>query len=97
MFNNLIKLATDTITKSVTKTIDIPKAVLGESLKDDTGYSSKRLTMFASFAFCIISAGLDQFTGYKLNPDVFNNFLLMSGGLGGLSVIDKRSIKNDNK
>jgi len=72
--------------------MELIKKVIIESLTNpDKEYSSKKIMTCISFNFCILIALFDQFTSYKLNPEVFYSFLLMASGQSVLSIIGNRT------
>jgi|TARA_Y100000310_G_scaffold90528_3_gene87853 hypothetical protein len=71
------------------------KEVLAESLRDETGWSSKRLTTLVLFAVIIIMGFIDMLTKYKVNIAVFETFAGMTVSYSGMSLFDKvKGIKN---
>ena len=73
--------------------------ILHETLADDTGFSSKRLTTLVSFLVMVIMAFCDLFTRYKLNIAVFETFTGITLSYSGMSLYDKKnniSYKGDN-
>jgi len=81
------------------------KKILNDTLKGPSGrYSRKSLTMLTSFSISIILGLYIVFSDRILNKeinryaiDVFYGFLMLTGGLSGVTVWDKsRNNNNDN-
>ena len=63
--------------------------ILTESLKDNSGYSSKRLTTLVSFIVIVLMGFIDMITKYKINLAVFETFSAITLSYSGLSLYDK--------
>jgi uncharacterized membrane protein (DUF373 family) len=79
--------------------------ILNDTLKGPSGkYSRKSLTMFVSFIISIILGTYIVFSDKILNKeinkysiDVFYGFLMLTGGLSGVTVWDKFKNKNNEE
>ena len=81
--------------------------IINDTLKNNGKWSRKSLTAFVSFVIAVIIGGYivvsDWFLQKEINRyaiDVFFGFLALSGGIFGLTVIDKikngRNVEKEN-
>lgn len=55
----------------------------------ETNGAASKVTAFISFAVCMILAGIDQLSGYKINDTVFLTFAAIATAGLGISAIKR--------
>lgn len=62
------------------------KTMLSEG---DGNLSSKRVVGFLAFICCAVALFVDQFTGHKVTPDLFNAMMWIVVGSLGITGVEK--------